>query len=389
MVRIEAEIPHDICVRCAGRIFALVDSGLTNTGRGEMLQFAIRSLTGNRDFSFVPERSCRVCRGTFLQMEKYLSMFLDATSGYEFSTFLVGSTFPEETVSEEQAIQALFPGLGESIKREFNRELGKLISSKTGKQHDRKEPDIIANYDLRYDTLSLTVRGFYVKGRYRKLSREIPQTRWIHRVGDDRSVEYFIGKPLCDMLGGKEYHLHAAGREDVDVRMLGSGRDFVIEVVNPRIRHLDLEEFRERVNASGYVEVDALSLAGPDDVVKVKSLQHEKTYEAVVRGEGSIDCSRLREALSSISGKLIYQRTPLRVSGRRADKIRPKRIVAASLLWCEGDRAAIRVRAEAGTYIKEMVSGDGGRTKPSLSSLYGSPLVVSELDVVEIHREGG
>ncbi len=34
MVRIEAEIPHDICVRCAGRIFALVDSGLTNTGRG-------------------------------------------------------------------------------------------------------------------------------------------------------------------------------------------------------------------------------------------------------------------------------------------------------------------------------------------------------------------
>ncbi|WP_162509739.1 tRNA pseudouridine(54/55) synthase Pus10 [Thermogymnomonas acidicola] len=253
-----------------------------------MLQFAIRSLTGNRDFSFVPERSCRVCRGgTFLQMEKYLSMFLDATSGYEFSTFLVGSTFPEETVSEEQAIQALFPGLGgESIKREFNRELGKLISSKTGKQHDRKEPDIIANYDLRYDTLSLTVRGgFYVKGRYRKLSREIPQTRWIHRVGDDRSVEYFIGKPLCDMLGGKEYHLHAAGREDVDVRMLGSGRDFVIEVVNPRIRHLDLEEFRERVNASGYVEVDALSLAGPDDVVKVKSLQHEKTYEAVVRGE--------------------------------------------------------------------------------------------------------
>ena len=31
-----------------------------------------------------------------------------------------------------------------------------------------------------------------------------------------------------------EVYLHAAGREDIDVRMLGSGRPFVFEFINPK-----------------------------------------------------------------------------------------------------------------------------------------------------------
>jgi tRNA pseudouridine synthase 10 len=29
-------------------------------------------------------------------------------------------------------------------------------------------------------------------------------------------------------------YLHAAGREDIDVRMLGTGRPFVFEIINPK-----------------------------------------------------------------------------------------------------------------------------------------------------------
>ena len=53
-----------------------------------------------------------------------------------------------------------------------------------------------------------------------------------------------------------------------------------------------------------------------------------------------------------------------------------------------GNFAVLKVRAEAGTYIKELIHGDGGRTKPSLSEAYGEQLAVETLDVIWIHRNG-
>ena len=47
------------------------------------------------------------------------------------------------------------------------------------------------------------------------------------------------------------------------------------------------------------------------------------------------------------------------------------------------------MRAQAGTYIKEFVHGDGGRTLPSLGSLLGcgEPAEILELDVLEVHMD--
>jgi tRNA pseudouridine synthase 10 len=46
-------------------------------------------------------------------------------------------------------------------------------------------------------------------------------------------------------------------------------------------------------------------------------------------------------------------------------------------------------KAQAGTYIKEFVHGDGGRTQPNLGSFLGlsEPAEILELDVLEIHME--
>jgi len=42
------------------------------------------------------------------------------------------------------------------------------------------------------------------------------------------------------------------------------------------------------------------------------------------------------------------------------------------------------VTGEAGLYIKELVSSDGGRTKPSVSSVLGVGAKVVDLDVIGI-----
>ena len=46
--------------------------------------------------------------------------------------------------------------------------------------------------------------------------------------------------------------------------------------------------------------------------------------------------------------------------------------------------AEIDITAEAGTYIKEFVNGDGGRTVPSIAGKLGMGCQVKELDVLEI-----
>ena len=40
---------------------------------------------------------------------------------------------------------------------------------------------------------------------------------------------------IRDIMKPKEgvLYLHAAGREDIDVRMLGTGRPFIMEIINP------------------------------------------------------------------------------------------------------------------------------------------------------------
>ena len=43
-----------------------------------------------------------------------------------------------------------------------------------------------------------------------------------------------------------EARFSSAGREDVDVRMLGTGRPFIVELVNPRTRQLS-KELLERI----------------------------------------------------------------------------------------------------------------------------------------------
>jgi tRNA pseudouridine synthase 10 len=44
----------------------------------------------------------------------------------------------------------------------------------------------------------------------------------------------------------------------------------------------------------------------------------------------------------------------------------------------------MEIKCDAGLYIKELISGDGGRTKPSLSALLGVEAEVTELDVLDV-----
>lgn len=387
MVIFQNLLSHRICVRCAGRVYARVGSDLDNSTRGSIIEFLI-SVLDKPGFRFESEDNCEICGGIFKDLGRFFNMASDLTQGYEYDTFLVGSTFDDKTVALESSVQKGAEAHSETIKKEFNRELGKLISSRTGKEFEKNDPDVALQFNLKYDSLKLQIKSLYIYGVYRKFRRDTPQTRWIHKeYNQSKSLEELIGEPLIRFSNATDFRLHGAGREDVDVRMLGNGREFVIEGMNPKVRKIDLEKYKQEVNRnSDILEILNLEFTDKKAVKSLKESSYTKTYLARISSIETIDAVKLQTSLDKFTGKVIYQRTPLRVSGRRSDLVRARTVEEVRVLEVNGKQASLEIRAQAGTYIKELVNGDEGRTSPSISEIYGAPLKVEELDVIKIHR---
>jgi len=85
---------------------------------------------------------------------------------------------------------------------------------------------------------------------------------------------------------------------------------------------------------------------------------------------------------------VVQQLTPLRVLPRRSEKVREKRIYEARVQRKRQKRIEILIRSQGGLYIKELVTGDQGRTTPNISQIVGTQAKCVELDVLDVHVEG-
>ncbi|MCW4031753.1 MAG: tRNA pseudouridine(54/55) synthase Pus10, partial [Candidatus Bathyarchaeota archaeon] len=95
----------------------------------------------------------------------------------------------------------------------------------------------------------------------------------------------------------------------------------------------------------------------------------------------------LRFLEDKLSGVLIKQQTPLRVLHRRADLIREKYIYEVKVKKVSPKRAEMKIRCQGGLYVKELVSGDEGRTSPNVSELLENRAKPIKLDVLNIIME--
>ncbi len=130
------------------------------------------------------------------------------------------------------------------------------------------------------------------------------------------------------------------------------------------------------------VKVRKMRFSSIDEVRKIKEARPEKSYKAIVackEGFAKDDLTKLSRLQT-----LIFQRTPQRVLHRRPDLKRKRNVKAISGRIQKG-RLLLTIRGDAGLYIKELISGDLGRTQPSLSSILGKQCECIELDVIAIH----
>ncbi len=338
---------------------------------------------------------CMICSGLLYRLEKVADDILNKLKDYEFETFLIGS-------KSYGSLKALEDYLNlddrKKFKYQFNRELSRLLASKSGKRYST-EPDVTIIYDLENLSFELQISPLFIYGRYKKRVRGLSQTRWLCKFCGGKgcevcewtgkryiSVEELITEPMMEFVNGKHAVLHGAGREDVDARMLGNGRPFIVEIQEPKKRKIDLKELERYVNefCRGKVVVSDLKFVKSKDVEFIKSAKFVKVYRAKVVFEKGVGREELERALERLKEQPIYQRTPLRVLHRRADLVRVRKVYDAKVLLHRDKVAVIVIEAESGLYIKELVSGDQGRTKPSLSEVLGVNCWVEKLDVIEV-----
>lgn len=436
-----------ICPHCLGRMFSLLGTNTTNFERGYSILLAYTMenhhhlLSSNENqgeyisilrllaekANFVPAqevlkkegyeatlndttRSCYLCHNIFSNLEIYAMDALDQILNIEFENFLVGSTFDSQLINTEDKFKGEFNLLeSESLKSHFNREVGKIISSHLKKPPEFFSPNItvIFNVTSQSHSIDLLIRAVFIYGRYNKYLRNIPQTHWncnkcmgkgcklCNFTGKQykTSVEELISPEFIIASSATDSKFHGGGREDIDVRMLGEGRPFILELRNPYVRTLNLPHIQKRVNNKNKhkVKISDLQYSSKLEVKRLKknAEQTKKIYHAKVISNQKISKKEFNKKLNSLKDVFINnpikQRTPLRVSHRRADKVREKIIYNIDGKYLRTTFFEFIIETQGGVYIKELISGDNGRTTPSFSEIFGNSLLCKELDVLKIY----
>lgn len=427
---------YPLCDHCLGRQFALLGYELDNQRRGEALKVLLTMM--GHELTFLEKRKglsllktvavngaseiaagllkkmgkrvgkkgeCYLCGGRFKALPELVDKVTEGLGGYEYTTFLIGMKLPIEVEEREDEFKAEFEvNYGESIRNEFSREIGKKVSAIVGKEVDYKAPDMAVLVNPFTGQVTPQANPLYIAGRYRKLARGIPQSKWLCRECNGKgcprcnwtgkmypeSVEEIITAPMLKETGGGDASFHAAGREDIDARMLGHGRPFVMEVKKPKKRFIDLKALENAINdeAQGKVRVLNLRFTDKDAVRKLKIREAaEKAYKVVVEFNRDVSDGEVALLEKTFSGVVVHQQTPLRVLHRRSNRVREKHIYETKTKRLASNRIEMRVRCQGGLYIKELVTGDEGRTKPSVASVISAKVKPLELDVLGVVME--
>jgi tRNA pseudouridine synthase 10 len=403
---IEHAIRIGTCNHCLGRVAGVRIAGDPLQIVGER----VREQALERDSDLKPDKEiecCPFCEDLFLELDLIADRIVTAVDGVEFSKVQLGIHFSKDHVAAEEVLRSTLAGTGS---RPLKATLSDAIQSAVAERLSgivwvKERPEVM----LLFDTLTLGVnadiRALFLYGRYRKVERGIPQTRWPCRSCRGRdggcescngtgqqypySIQSLVCEPMIESSGAISDAFHGMGREDIDVRCLGDGRPFVAELKSPLRRTLDLEKLTNSINkaAENQIEIHGLRLSNRAEVSRIKETKAEKSYTIRFTSEHGLTDEEVTTRIQSLSGQVLEQQTPQRVAHRRADKVRNRKVVSINNILITDNEIQFDVRCESGTYVKELVHSDEGRTNPSVAGILDADCEVILLDVKDIHAD--
>lgn len=394
-----------LCDHCLGSQFAGLLTGYTNEQRGNLIRNVLAMMIDsqnidyskidpsnfygfrfreNKNFKTSKPGKCWLCNDIFDELDDVIKKAEKKLKKIEFNNFLVGSKIPDDILNRQEKIwETIGIEWCEPLKSTINRVIGKELEMNLKKPINFRRPDVVVHADLKSKKVKLQINSFYIFGYYQKLKRGFPQCKWGTPGKYKTSIQQIVAKPLMKATKAKSNKFSGSGREDVDARCLG-WRAFVIEIVEPKKRTLDLKKIQKEINKSKKVKVKDLKYSDKKTVVKIKTETGDKIYRVFVKLDKPVDKKELGK-LKKIIG-VVSQRTPTRVSRRRADLVRKRRVKDIKYRQINRKTLELKIKASSGLYIKELVSGDNGRSKPSVAEILNVKATPYKLDVIRIER---
>lgn len=121
-------------------------------------------------------------------------------------------------------------------------------------------------------------------------------------------------------------------------------------------------------------------------ILKQGEEDKQKCYVAVCWSHDDITDEQIAK-LAAVKDLTLQQKTPIRVLHRRPLATRERTIYNLSAQLINADdrhHFLLFLKTQAGTYIKEFVHGDFGRTVPSLGNLLNTECDILQLDVLSV-----
>ncbi len=412
---------YNLCNHCLGRLFARLGYGMENYERGKAIKDTLFMILHSRidekeenleyikklaksghepSIRFLKEvynidievDKCYICRNEiFNRIEEISNKVLEFINSIdvEFKTYHIGTRIPKEYIMRDIEVSTDIGSIwSESIKRELNRIIGKKIKNALGnsKIFERLNPDVEIIVDVLSGDVSIEIKPIYVYSRYRKLIRGVSQVQL--RLNVISSLQKILNEHLCPKFNCEEVIVHASGREDVDVRMLGNGRPLIISIVRPRKRpSIDIVKNMLNIdNEPVEIITEFLKFSTRSDIKKLKSqaTRHAKIYRALVLFDKDVDDLKLKSLEEYFHNRQIIQYTPRRIKRKSPKKKRVRIVYELKTFKINSRLVEFYIKCQGGLYVKEFITGDEGRTSPSISDTLGINAIPLTLDVLDV-----
>lgn len=199
---------------------------------------------------------CFICKGIFGKINEIvyrIFQMIHFQENYSYRSFTIGTTLPYYMFDIEDSIRSHYKLKGiEDIKSSFNSKIRNKFKSLSKKKLNNINPDIIININISDNneySIKLSSRSIYLLGRYTKkkfmAQREndvLNNNNLDSLTSKNQTIQTIIQKTLSDSIRSDRMIFSWYGSEDDNSQVLGKGRLFLVQLINPRQRKIKINK---------------------------------------------------------------------------------------------------------------------------------------------------
>lgn len=332
--------------------------------------------------------NCFICRGLFDLIEeivKEITFLISVKNKYEFDSYSLGSSLPAHLFDNEDHFRSLFQLRGEeNIKSAFNHAVRNNFEKVLKKPLKIQSPDILINLSISHDlefSVDFQTRPYYLICRYtkkklmhqRKFKCDNCEVRGckicnlMENNSQKKSIETIIKRHLMDFTSCDNVNFTWMGGEDQNSMVLGKGRFFIAQIINPKKRKI-------KKNIIFQEDGIIFKIKEKKDSIKKYSINYISKTKAYVKALSPINNLNLLR-LNQLKNSTIKYRNKTKLVQRRIYKISVKRLDEYDFV--------ITFLSDGGLFIKQFIEGKDW-IEPNISSYIDNKCTCIKFDVLDI-----